>query len=298
MSIIRYTRAEHANGMVTTQKEFSETPFPESVSDCFTDSIHITLPDGFFMCSHERAVPGYRVNSKTNGTYFHWCVNGKGTYNGIPFKKNDVFVVYRGTQKTMISDVNEPWEIYLCVWKGSIADTAAAKLSNYGDNTVYSLENSPDLSSLFDYLVYQPHRERRISKVINAFTDVLISDCHIVQKKPHSHIKDARAKTIVEIQNYINANYLDTSVEKIAARFHYNRKYITRIFHEYTGMTMCEYIREAKLRAAERYLLTTSLSIEEVAFHAGYSNYSSFIKAFKKKNGITPTEFSSLYIDS
>lgn len=297
MSIIRYTHIEYGNGIPASKSKikFSETPFVRLTNGQYTDNIRITLSNGFFVCGHEHAYPNYSINQRSNGTYFHWCANGKGTYNGMPFKKNDVFVVHRDTQKTMVADENEPWELYWCVWKGEISDTAAAKLNNYEDNMIYRLENDINLTEFFNFLIYQPHRERRIQKTVNGFSDILFSDCHIIQKSPHGPIKDGRAKTVIEIQKYINANYLDISVEKVADHFHYNRKYITRVFHEYTGMTMCDCIREAKLHAAELYLLTAGGSVEEVAFKAGYSNYSSFIKAFKKKNGITPTEFKELY---
>lgn len=300
MSIIRYTHLEYENGIPASKSKikFSEAPFDKTLEGQYTDNIRITLSNGFFVCGHEHAYPNYSLNQRSNGTYLHWCANGKGTYNGMPFKKNDVFVVHRDTQKIMVADKDEPWEIYWCVWKGEISNTAAAKLNNYKDNTIYRLENDIDLSELFNFLIYQPHRERRIPKIVNGFADILLSDCHIIQKSPHSPVKDARAKIIMDIQSYINSNYLDTSVEKIAEHFHYNRKYITRIFHEYTGMTLCDFIREAKLHQAELYLLSTSVSVEEVAFKSGYSNYSSFIKAFKKKNGITPTEFKELYGDS
>jgi len=293
MPIIRYSHCDRSDYIAADDQEieFSDNPFVDMGAKYFTDYTRIVLPDGFFVCGHEKACPGYRINMPTSGSYFHWCADGKGTYNGMPFKKNDVFVVYKGTQKNMIADSDDPWEIYWCVWKGGMAEAAAARLSNYNDRTIYSLENGIDLSSLFNFLIYQPHREQRIAKVVNGFVDILLSDCRIVQKNTRGHVKDTRAKTIADIQSYINSNFIDTSVEKIADAFHYNRKYITRIFHEYTGVTMCDYITEVKLQRAEVLLTTTQLSIEEIAFHSGYSSYSSFIKAFKRKNGITPSEF-------
>ena len=294
--IIRYTHCELSPTEESAPNKilFSEIPFEQKVP-FFTNNIRITLPDGFFVCGHEKAIPNYRIESESKDLYFHWCANGKGTYNGIPFKKNDVFVCHPGTHKCMVADSSEPWEIFWCVWKGNAKNNVTGKLNRYESGMVYGLENDIDLSNLFEFLIYQPHRERRISKIINGFADVLLSDCHIMQKTNKSRENDPRAKIITEVQRYIDEHFLDTSVEKISKHFHYNRKYITRIFHEYTGMTMCEYIREVKLRHAESALLTSSLSVEEIAYHSGYSSYSSFIKAFKKKNNLTPTEFATLF---
>jgi len=294
--IIRYTHFNLSSSEKNTCNRilFSETPFAES-SEYFTNNIRITLPNGFFVCGHEKARPGYHIESGTKDLYFHWCANGKGLFNGVPFKKGDIFVCHPETLKSMTADTDDPWEIFWCVWKGNSKSMAADKLMRYESNRVYGLENDINLSDLFRFLIYQPHRERRISKLINGFTDILLSDCHIMEKNQKEYENNSRTKIISEIQRYIDQNFLDVSVEKISNHFHYNRKYITRIFHEVTGMTMREYIREAKLRCAESHLLSGTLSVDEIAFQSGYASYSSFIKAFKKKNGITPTEFATLF---
>ena len=297
MSIIRYIYCDRVDYKQNplSMIQFSQSPFPLPNCQYFTSNIRITLPGGYFVCGHERAYPGYKIDTQSNDLYFHWCISGKGTYNGIPFSKNDVFIVHQGNRKTMVADPEDPWEICWCVWKGEIADIASSKFNHYEDTCIYSLENNPDLFPLFSYLIYQPHRERRILKIVNGFVDLMLSDCHMMKKNTNEKSSASSHRVILEIQNYINDHFRDTNVEQIARHFHYNRKYITRIFHEYTGMTLCDYIRDTKLRCAESYLITSSLPVEEIAFLSGYSNYSTFIKAFKKKNGITPTEFMKLF---
>lgn len=296
MPIVRYTRCDRSDYLHSEQVvEFSESPFPEPTEAYFTNNIRITLPEGYLVCGHEKACPGYQLTMRAHGLYFHWCRSGKGTYNGIPFQKNDVFIVHRGSPKVMIADEEDPWEFFWCVWKGDIANIATAKFNNLDDNTVYVLENNPDLSALFQFFIYQPHRERRMQKVANSFVELLLSDCHMIPKDATNKFTASHSKIITEIQRYINQNFADITVEKLAQHFHYNRKYITRIFHEYTGVTLCDYIREAKLRCAETYLISSNMSVEEIAFRSSYSNYSTFIKAFKKKNGVTPSEFIKLF---
>lgn len=84
-------------------------------------------------------------------------------------------------------------------------------------------------------------------------------------------------------------------MEEIAQLFHYNRRYLSSVFHEKTGGTIQDAIQDARLRCAEAYLLEAKMSVEESALQSGYSNYSAFIKAFKKKYSMTPTEFIRFY---
>jgi AraC-like DNA-binding protein len=62
------------------------------------------------------------------------------------------------------------------------------------------------------------------------------------------------------------------------------------IFHfkKITGKTPKDYLLEKKMTYAKKLLLTTSMSILEIALAVGFDSTSHFIKVFKNKYNLTP----------
>ena len=183
MPLVRYIRSVFETDSSTSAApgriQTSESPFQELNGEKYTDNIRITLSNGYFVCGHEQAYPGYTLNTKANGLYFHYVVSGKGLYNGIPFRGQDVFVIRPHTRKLMICDSNDPWELYWCVWKGELAKAMANKLTRFEDNQIYHLKESIRYAELFRYVIYYHHNEKKIEKLVNSFSDMLLSDCSL-----------------------------------------------------------------------------------------------------------------------
>ena len=53
-----------------------------------------------------------------------------------------------------------------------------------------------------------------------------------------------------------------------------------------------------RIEKAKKLLLSTSLSVTEIAEHTGYGDYRVFTKVFKKTEGITPSQFRREFLDS
>lgn len=289
MADIRYVRTSSVQPELDPIKHFSAHPFPLPTTPYFSEYIHVTLSNGVFVCGHERSVPNYTLKTKARGFYLHFIVSGKGTYNDLPFGENEMFAIHPQARKDTQADANDPWELYWCVWKGDAAIEMQNKF-NLETNRVYHLKNAVELKNLFRYMIYTEHRAAKMEKIAKCFSDILASDLLIEEHAEEQ--EDPRAPLVAEIQTYINRHLPDVTVEKVAKQFAYSRKYLTaNVFRKVTGITLRDYIQNTKLGYAENCLLSTQLPIGEVATRAGYSGYSSFVKAFKQKYGMTPSEF-------
>jgi AraC family transcriptional regulator, transcriptional activator of pobA len=63
------------------------------------------------------------------------------------------------------------------------------------------------------------------------------------------------------------------------------------ITHSIFGKSVSEIIETRKLIEARQLLLTSGLSVSEVGYELGYSEKSYFSRVFRKKTGLTPTDF-------
>lgn len=93
-------------------------------------------------------------------------------------------------------------------------------------------------------------------------------------------------------ERYLKLNYMyDLSLESMAALLGFSTPYFCRLFKQNFGQTFVEYLSALRIQAAEDLLRERSHSTAEVAGMVGYEDASYFARAFKKKTGMTPTEY-------
>ncbi len=67
--------------------------------------------------------------------------------------------------------------------------------------------------------------------------------------------------------------------------------YFIRLFRDHTGKTPYAYFMDIKMNKAMNYLKTRQYSITEICFLLGFSSHSHFSSVFRKRVGVTPTEY-------
>lgn len=97
---------------------------------------------------------------------------------------------------------------------------------------------------------------------------------------------------VEKAQNYIKeAFYLIRSNEQIAEHLGLNATYLERIYKKATGSTLWESVTACRMAAAEELLAQPAIPIHEIDNMIGFVNRQTFYLQFKKRNGMSPTEF-------
>jgi AraC-like DNA-binding protein len=95
-----------------------------------------------------------------------------------------------------------------------------------------------------------------------------------------------------EVFKYIQQNYKDNiSLGTISEISNLTPQSFCRLFKKRTGKSFVEYLNEARISAACKYLIDTDWSISEVAYNCGYKTVSNFNKLFKGINGKSPKQY-------
>ena len=99
-------------------------------------------------------------------------------------------------------------------------------------------------------------------------------------------------RVISSITRYMQEHISEEiSLSVLADEFHLNSQYISQLFKNEIGVGFLAYLTNIRIEKAKKLLLSTSLSVTEIAEHTGYSDYRVFTKVFKKTEGITPSQF-------
>ena len=95
----------------------------------------------------------------------------------------------------------------------------------------------------------------------------------------------------MKLLDYIEKNYSEPiSLETLEKISGFNKKYLCRVFKEYTSKTPIEYINELRIESACR-MLEENRSITASAYDCGFNDLSYFCKVFKKHKGMPPRKY-------
>jgi AraC-like DNA-binding protein len=121
-------------------------------------------------------------------------------------------------------------------------------------------------------------------------SEQMISDYYSLGKKSQ------RDRSISEIIEWIRINIReDISVMDVAARFAYNKDYMSRFFKKKTGYNLQEYIHLLKISKAKDLLTRSARSIKYISELVGFNDEKYFMRLFKKYENMTPTEYRQAY---
>ena len=92
------------------------------------------------------------------------------------------------------------------------------------------------------------------------------------------------------IQNHINDKITLTDLANIAF---FSPWYAHRLFKEYTGLTVADYIRKIRLTEAAKQIKNANARIIDVALEMGFESHDGFTRAFVKEFKMTPSSYKS-----
>jgi len=146
------------------------------------------------------------------------------------------------------------------------------------ENTGNKLFAIQKMSLLIDSLYIEA------SRLFIAGTDVKIE----INKKRITHFN--------ELERLIDANYLlEKRPDFYAKKINVSIKHLNKIVNATVGKSTSELVQERIILEAKRLLVYGKLTSQEIAFSLGFDDPSYFSRIFKKKCGVSPSEFAKQY---
>ncbi|MCR5671006.1 MAG: AraC family transcriptional regulator [Butyrivibrio sp.] len=151
----------------------------------------------------------------------------------------------------------------------------SAQLEKAIDDTTGSFGNDILLTSLLSIILILLNRKSAESQITSG-TIASSQGLPAVIKSVFQYVEDNLSSKI--------------TITDIADTVHLNSVYLTRLFHQYTGLSIQQYIIEKRLSEAKR-LLKNGQSPTDVCYECGFNNYSNFSRTFSKHVKVSPRQF-------
>ena len=125
--------------------------------------------------------------------------------------------------------------------------------------------------------------------IIKASIEALVVAVNKIREIAESQAgKDER---LLEITNYIYANYKDVTLDDLAEKFYLSKPYLSKYIKEKSGMTFGDILKKIRMKKARAMLKGSTATVESIAESVGYQNVEHFNRVFKKMYNITPVQY-------
>ena len=173
----------------------------------------------------------------------------------------------------------------------------------------------------FMFLHFTGNNSQKMCEHIQSFGDAVFYEKHILQEKLSDIIKSCKEKTaayeatvsreindilysiIIEIHkkekdkmqsvcDYITEHYAESlSTKRLSEIALMSRCAFSVQFKRTFGTSPHDYLLCTRINEAKRLLVSTDLSVEEIGENTGFGDMGTFIRAFKRKEGVTPLQY-------
>lgn len=114
----------------------------------------------------------------------------------------------------------------------------------------------------------------------------------LLKAYPPSEIQPSFDPLVENLKRYMEEHLeYDLDITTLAKNFHYNKKYLGRLFKQKTGMSFHEYANDRRIERAKQLLQNTDNTITSISLRCGFNNITYFCRIFKQNTNLSPSEY-------
>ena len=149
-----------------------------------------------------------------------------------------------------------------------------------------------ELEASIRHAMRQVEAERKLEELATAKALPEPQDTGAAPAEDAADEDSPAAMVMAQVRRYLEDNYMfDLSLDSVGEILHISPAYLSAQFKKYQKMNFLDCLTELRINAAKELLADPLRSTAEVASMVGYDDSSYFARAFKKRTGMTPTQY-------
>lgn len=109
---------------------------------------------------------------------------------------------------------------------------------------------------------------------------------------PNPLLPDVLNDVLREIDERCTENI---SLEYLAEKFFCSQAYLSKLFKKHVGTNYIDYLKKRRIEKAKELLRTTNMSVDEIVGKVGWQSSRRFREAFRRYEGVSPSEYRQRY---
>jgi AraC family transcriptional regulator of arabinose operon len=241
-----------------------------------------------------------RSNFSPNYNKFYYICDGEGWIkignSQYKPKRGDLVFVPAGTMQSFSVTDGTPYTMYWCHFNSNIPFLQLFRW--FGISNIITLNDFTDLQYYFQQLIENsaingPTTSLKIQSALFAIIAYFIERAIGEERNDLPSVSIGK---LLDTVNFIDANLSEEiTIEQLSSIAHFHPNYLIRVFKRHLGKPPKRYIHERRLERAEHLLASSDMTVYEVARKTGFNDVSYFSASFKKKSGVSPSEFRNLH---
>jgi len=242
--------------------------------------------------------------------YFHWSVGrrlsdyqvlyitkGKGVFESETtgtrrINAGDVFILFPGIWHRFKPDNDSGWDEYWVEFNGDLIKHYRSKEFLNPENPVITTGISGEIAGNYLKIIELIEEEKPGFQYVASGILVQILGQLFASKKYHSFEGKEIENKIKQAKLAIFENMSQpVSQENLARGIGLGYSLYRKKFKEYTGVSPARYLIQLRINKAKDLLITSGLSLKEIAHSLGFETTDYFFRLFRQKTGFTPSEF-------
>ncbi len=173
---------------------------------------------------------------------------------------------------------------------------------NLNARTIYDIE--PDTAGKVFTLLREMHGEYKEEKVWKNFLlkakiielFILVDRYRRSQvPKVSENLTDTLGNDTWSIIHYVYKNWnTNITLKSLSKLFYLSESYISTIFKQCLGISFHAFLMDLRIENACSLLTSSKMSITDIAYEVGYSSYSTFVRVFHTRKGVSPVTYRQL----
>lgn len=270
------------------------------MEDCLKRNIHVDFKDDNINIENTHYHNNFEIIFVTKGTSTFLIENKK-----IKAEKNSIVLLSNLENHSMTID-QTPYERYVVSVDNLLkinllpSEIYIKILQNRPKDFPYIFEFNNEDAEVIVNILKLLLKEESSKNYSEHLSNLLINQLLIMVFRSNpdffKNTKTEFEKTIYNIQDYINENYMeDINLDSIENKFYINKYEVSRNFKKITGYNFKTYLILVRLSKAKDLLVNSNLTIAEISDRIGYGSESLFVRMFKKYENTTPTKYRRSY---
>ena len=226
-----------------------------------------------------------------------YIAEGRGTLTTASagrysISEGDIFLIFPGEWHTYSPNPETGWKEYWIGFKGINIDSRVSAGFFSKHSPIYRVGYNDTLISLFkEAIQVAKKQEKHFQQLLAGIVNYMLGLAFSIDS--NKKLKNSMNLELVNRARAFMQENIETNIEmpEIADHLIISYSSFRHIFKQYTGIAPSQYYLNLKIQRAKDMLKSSTASIKEISYILHFDTPEYFTKLFKKKTGLTPSQF-------